>query len=606
MQAILLYLLKFTICSGILFTYYWFVLRNKRFHYYNRFYLLAIICISLLVPVLNIRWFSFESGNEKALALMNVLYMSQDTLTVTVKATRSIDWEKMMLAAGMLISAAMLVLLVIRIARIYTVKKQYPSTAMDDFEFINTDLQQAPFSFLNNLFWREDLSLNDSTGRQIMQHEITHIRQKHTWDKLFTEIVLCICWMNPFLWLIKRELWLIHEFIADEQSVEDNDAAAFATMLLTQQYGKQIFSPAQPFNYSPIKRRLLMLTTSTEPRYSYVRRMMSLPLLGLVVFLFAFRLHKKEERFEARQAVVDFYAVADTPVKKLTNDTIKISFKSNSNEDTTVSAVRINQDNKPATFNGKEIKDIFTNQGKVSVILVFTDNTTQTLSYEEAKKEGIKIPGEGLQEVTVIGFVKPNPEKREVLNLKQGADQPLIIVDGTPWEGTTELNISPEKISSINVLKDESAAAIYGPRGKNGVILITTKAGRDEIKIEDVPIASVDVQPHDKELYLTAQIQPKFPGGLAAWETYLQRQLNTEVPVKNNAPAGTYTAVVSFVVDTEGNLSDFKAVTNPGYGTADEAIRVIKRGPKWIPAMKDGKKVNSLQKQSITFEVSKG
>ena len=104
------------------------------------------------------------------------------------------------------------------------------------------------------------------------------------------QTILCIYWINPFFWWLKNELYLIHEFIADEKSVENNNAAAFAEMLLTAKYGKFEFLPAQPFFYSSIKRRLIMLTTSKKSNFSYLRRIMILPLLAGVLCLFAFNL----------------------------------------------------------------------------------------------------------------------------------------------------------------------------------------------------------------------------------------------------------------------------------------------------------------------------
>ena len=102
------------------------------------------------------------------------------------------------------------------------------------------------------------------------------------------------------------------------------------------------------------------------------------------------------------------------------------------------------------------------------------------------------------------------------------------------------------------------------------------------------------------------QIEAKFPGGARAWQTYLERNLNSNVPVDHRAPNGIYTVIVSFLVDESGNISEVKALTNPGYGTAEEAVRIIKSGPPWIPAVQDGKNVIYRQKQSITFQVSGG
>ena len=74
----------------------------------------------------------------------------------------------------------------------------------------------------------------------------------------------------------------------------------------------------------------------------------------------------------------------------------------------------------------------------------------------------------------------------------------------------------------------------------------------------------------------------------------------------NGAPPGNYTVVVSFLVDKEGNISEVKAENDPGYGTADEAVRVIQRGPKWKPAVQNGRNVIYRQRQSITFQVAEG
>ncbi|MBV9964008.1 MAG: energy transducer TonB [Parafilimonas sp.] len=105
--------------------------------------------------------------------------------------------------------------------------------------------------------------------------------------------------------------------------------------------------------------------------------------------------------------------------------------------------------------------------------------------------------------------------------------------------------------------------------------------------------------------FTSVQIEAKFPGGSDAWAKYLERNLNAQTPSDHRAPAGNYTVTVSFLVDEEGNVSDVHALNDPGYGTAEEAVRVIKKGPKWVPAIQNGKNVNYRQKQNITFQVVK-
>jgi protein TonB len=108
----------------------------------------------------------------------------------------------------------------------------------------------------------------------------------------------------------------------------------------------------------------------------------------------------------------------------------------------------------------------------------------------------------------------------------------------------------------------------------------------------------------NEKTYYVVQNPAEFPGGASAWSKYLERNLNRDLPINNGAPAGKYTVVVSFTVDKNGAISDVLAENNPGYGTDLEAIRVIKKGPSWKPAVQNGRNVIYRHKQSITFQVA--
>ncbi len=107
----------------------------------------------------------------------------------------------------------------------------------------------------------------------------------------------------------------------------------------------------------------------------------------------------------------------------------------------------------------------------------------------------------------------------------------------------------------------------------------------------------------ENKIFEKVEIEASFPGGDNAWRKYLTRSLSGFNPADNGAPAGTYTTYVQFVVDKEGNISDVKPLTNFGYGMEDEAVKVIKKGPKWTPAIQNGRKVKAYRKQPITFVV---
>lgn len=108
----------------------------------------------------------------------------------------------------------------------------------------------------------------------------------------------------------------------------------------------------------------------------------------------------------------------------------------------------------------------------------------------------------------------------------------------------------------------------------------------------------------ENKIFDKVEIEASFPGGDAKWRQYLTRTLDSNVPVSNGAPEGTYTTVIQFVVDKEGNISDVKALTNHGYGMEQEAVKVIQKGPKWTPAQQNGRQVKAYRKQPITFQVT--
>ena len=110
--------------------------------------------------------------------------------------------------------------------------------------------------------------------------------------------------------------------------------------------------------------------------------------------------------------------------------------------------------------------------------------------------------------------------------------------------------------------------------------------------------------PDDNKIFNKVEVEAAFPGGESAWVKYLRKNLDPNVPIDNGAPEGTYQVVVRFVVSKDGSISDVQAETTHGYGMEQEAIKIIKKGPKWTPALQNGRNVNAYRRQPITFVVS--
>ncbi|TAG11963.1 MAG: hypothetical protein EAZ41_05225 [Sphingobacteriia bacterium] len=140
----------------------------------------------------------------------------------------------------------------------------------------------------------------------------------------------------------------------------------------------------------------------------------------------------------------------------------------------------------------------------------------------------------------------------------------------------------------VNIVSDTTTATVIAPT--------KTPASASAPTPSTMPVADPNEIP--------SQIPAEFPGGLAEWNKYISRSLNGNIPVDKGAPSGTYSVEISFAILKDGTISDVVAENDPGYGTKEEAMRVIYKSPDWKPAVQNGKNVIYRHKQKISFTVN--
>src|SRR5882724_9650968 len=235
------YLIKVFVCSGILLGYYWLFLRNKKFHHYNRFYLLGTLLLSVLLPFINIPVFD-QPDNQ----LSHAVYRTADVITVNALAAKAagphrydlFGWflsaknDLYLLYTGVI--ALILFTLIRTFLYIRRISRKYPYEVINNLKFYNTSEPGTPFSFFRSIFWNRELTLESENGQQIFRHELFHVQQRHTVDSVLAEIVTACFWYNPLFHIIKKELKAIHEFLADQYAASGSDRYAYAELLVQQ------------------------------------------------------------------------------------------------------------------------------------------------------------------------------------------------------------------------------------------------------------------------------------------------------------------------------------------------------------------------------------
>lgn len=464
-----MYLLKSMILSGIFFGYYTLFLKNTIYHAYNRFYLLASMALSLAISFFKLSMFSVTE-EQAAGAKQLLIYLTQ--LPASPVQEAYIDWEIIVIAV---ISSLFVCYLVYSVVRIFRLKAMNSKTQMGEFTFIETDLDEAPFSFFSNLFWKKSISIEDECGRKILQHELSHIREKHSWDRLFSQLICSVFWMNPFNWIIQKELQNIHEFIADRDAVGTGEVDAFAKMLLQTYYGNHFLNPSHSFYYSSIKRRIIMLTTSNVPKYAYLRKVAVLPMLAFILALFSIQLSSqeaKENKAEAqstaakdqRQAKIDQkQAEIDVEQAKIDQERVvleqgimKVPLFLMSLPDIVDASIEVIATPTSIFLTPSDIKSMNVDTNKLEI-----------RGTRNGKDVTVTVNGPN-ENTTLIGNIELKPSSGQ-------KDNPLIVIDGVISSDINLKDINPNNILSINVLKGEKATAKYAEKGANGVIEITTK-----------------------------------------------------------------------------------------------------------------------------------
>jgi len=458
MFSILYYLVKVVLCSTFLYTYYWFLLRNKQLHQYNRFYLMGISVLSWIVPLIKI-----QIVKEQVIASPKVLrfanYISENNSLLEqgfIEKTAKYTWDNLLIIIGILISLFFIVRFVKSLWDIRKLIRLYPLKELKGMHLIMTDVKGTPFSFFKYIFWNTAIDLSSDVGKKILAHEVVHIEEKHSVDKLLIELQLLIGWFNPIVWLIRNELYLIHEFIADQKSIENQDSGVLAKLLLASAYPKQQHLLINTFFYSPIKRRLNNLNQDKNTTFKNFRKLFVFPLFICMVLSFSLKIG------EAKASIIF-------------NDNINKTKNNNNIENETISVSKLNSSSKKN--NRLEITS------KIIIDTVVEGNLNQNINKNivwnvisnASQKQTNLVEIEKKASVVITKNTDSGTEKYMIVDNEKAANKPDFYINGEKVTEAEMKSILPNQIGSVVILRGDQANKKYLQVGKNGVVEISLK-----------------------------------------------------------------------------------------------------------------------------------
>lgn len=269
-----------SLCSGLLLLVYKLFLEQEKIHRFNRLYLLLAIVFSYAVPCIIVQ--------KTLVPNMATEQLNQvDSIVKNAVAINTMNWQMIAIYAFWLVSILLVVRLVYNLYKFASKISAGQKRNYQNAILILNDENQMPHSFLHYIFIGKDAFYNIEIEKEILHHELTHVKQRHTYDILFIEIIWCVLWSNPFIHFYKKSIQLNHEFLSDESVINSFGNIYHYQSLLLEKISKHKTLPmASSFNFGTIRKRLLMMSKSTSRKTRLSKQVMLLPCMLLSVYLF--------------------------------------------------------------------------------------------------------------------------------------------------------------------------------------------------------------------------------------------------------------------------------------------------------------------------------
>lgn len=290
----ILYLLKSTLCTVAFFALYKLLFEKEQMHRFKRYYLLLSLAASFIIPLVTLNTTgahtqilpaTFDTG----FTIISALPVSDNTATIDNTTVSTVSWTSIATVLYAAISILLLVRFLLSLRGILAaIKKAGSTVSQNKSTIVLLEQQVAPHTLFNYIFINRDDYNNGNTEKEILLHELVHVRQKHTWDVMAIQLLQIFFWFNPVLRYYRKAIQLNHEFLADEGVIKQcSSVAAYQYLLIDKASRQKSFSLTSQFNYSLTKKRLLMMTRITSKRNALLRQLALIPTAAVCILLFS-------------------------------------------------------------------------------------------------------------------------------------------------------------------------------------------------------------------------------------------------------------------------------------------------------------------------------
>ncbi|HTG55985.1 MAG TPA: M56 family metallopeptidase, partial [Niabella sp.] len=280
----LIYLIKAIACSGVFYLLYTLLFNTEKMLVFNRFYLLGSLVASFLIPMITI------TVEVPEIAQKPVYMMPEELVEAQYVPAPGVDWvfdtEIVAIALTMIVSCFLMVRFLLNFSTLIEVAMRGKVVYLKGIRVVLLNGPIAPHSFLNTIYLSKVEYESGEIEGEVIEHEMAHIRQKHSWDILFLELLKIISWFNPFIYLYKRSVKINHELLADAAVVKQlGDVRSYQVVLLQRAAAQSSLALASSFTFYITKKRLTMLLKKPNKKRRFVLSMTLIPVTALAIFV---------------------------------------------------------------------------------------------------------------------------------------------------------------------------------------------------------------------------------------------------------------------------------------------------------------------------------
>ncbi|MDD4486155.1 MAG: M56 family metallopeptidase [Proteiniphilum sp.] len=468
MESLLYYLLRASISMALLYGFYKLFLGKNTFHAINRFVLIAIALLTVLLPLCRFNFIPdlgrVTISDHSSWDLSDIPVSEFSSMTATQQL---FPWRELLFVVFVVGFLIALVRYLIGFFQIIGIIRNSHKEKLNDGSTLCLSVKDiAPFSWMNYVVLHGKGVPEEN--RTIIQHEQAHIHLKHSFDMLFIDLFTSFFWFNPFSWLLRREIQSVHEYQADAQVLNEGvEIKQYQLLLIRKSVGEQKFALANNFRQRDLHKRIQMMMkqkSDKQTKWSYVA---VFPLLFLVMVALSV---PKLNASIPDKAIEKSHEKA---VKEGESIILSEDFAEFSNGSLELEKVRIvAKDDSIAVAAKVGAQPLYIVDGKEVASLSEFD-PEQIESIEVLKQHATDKFGERGKEGVI--HITTKKEVKKTIGFNED-DKPLLILDGEMQDAAFDLNsVSPGEIESMEVIKGKRATELFGDEGKNGVVVITRK-----------------------------------------------------------------------------------------------------------------------------------